>query len=148
MTLIVTAESHLDHGLTAAHLSFILKAFDSGEQEGVILLTLELPEELEGLPSALYGPLCGDQSVDEQTAPVTFEKRGGRAHESRLVAWPTRKSRLVSVIAGPHGDIPCLLYTAFGGPISPKEPADPSLAPEEQEDASAFWAAHALASLP
>jgi hypothetical protein len=54
---------------------------------------------------------------------------------------------LITVIGGPHLDDPCILYTAFGGPATPKEPGDPSLDGNliELAKSQAFWAEHALA---
>lgn len=37
-------------------------------------------------------------------------------------------------------------YTAFGGPLAPKEPGDPTLKPEERAKSEAFWREHALAA--
>lgn len=143
-TLVITPDSHLDHGLTAAHLAFILKAFSAPSETGVAIVTLELPEELEGLSCALYGPACGDSPVPEDE--VVYRARGDRSYNSRMVARAPRSVRQVTVIAGPHKDLPCVLYTAFGGPASPREPADPFLAKTGRQESEAFWAEHALAS--
>lgn len=40
---------------------------------------------------------------------------------------------------------PCVLYTAFGGPLAAKELGDPTLNPEECEASELFWGEHALA---
>jgi hypothetical protein len=39
---------------------------------------------------------------------------------------------------------PCMLYTAFGGPLAPKEPGDPTLKDSEREESEKFWSQHAL----
>lgn len=40
-----------------------------------------------------------------------------------------------------------ILYTAFGGPLAPREPGDPDLPAEERAESEAFWAEHALSSV-
>ena len=51
---------------------------------------------------------------------------------------------MMTVIGGPDGDDPCVLYTAFGGPAAPREPWDPSLDEAGWAASLAFWEAHAL----
>lgn len=139
--LAITADSHLDHGLAAAHLRHILAHFH--DRTSFFLVTLELPPELEPLLCGLYGPLMGDPPILD--AEVALEARPGRQWPSRLVDRPKRLSRLLTVVAGPHEDIPCLLYTAYAGPEAPREPGDFSLSPEAKQRAREFWSAHALA---
>lgn len=138
--LAITADSHLDHGLTTAHLRFILEQLH--DRTGFTLITLELPQGLEPLSCGLHGPLMGDLPVPD--AEVLLEPRKGRPWPSRLVNRPVRPTRLVTVVAGPHEDIPCLLYTAYGGPEAPREPGDTSLSPEARQKAREFWQHHAL----
>jgi len=73
--------------------------------------------------------------------------RGSRKWPSRVVSAPMRPVRTVSVIAGPddHGNA-CVLYTAFGGPTTPREPGDTSMNDEQVAESKAFWAQHALAT--
>jgi len=142
----VTSESHLDHGLSPECVAWILGEF--ADRTAFFLVTLELPPELEpeGLVSALYGPLAGDEPVPE--AEVTYACRGARTAPSRLVARPVRPTRVVTVIAGPDGpDGAMTLYTAYGGPCAPREPGDPQLQGNEAglAESRAFWALHALA---
>lgn len=75
-------------------------------------------------------------------ADVRHEKRGTRTYTSHLCDRPPRPTRLVTVIAGPHGDDACVLYTAFGGPLAPQEPGDPGC--KDVEASTKFWAEHAL----
>ncbi len=143
--MIITNDSHLDHGLSDLHRAFITKLFEG--RTAFFKETVTLPSDLTALDSALYGPLVGDPPIAE--SDVTYIVRGARAGKSRVVNRPLRKTRLVSVIGGPHNDEPCILYTAFGGPIAPREPFDPSLvegSPEHTESV-AFWKEHALAAL-
>ncbi len=129
--------SHLDHGLTDAQIKFIFERF--GDHQAFLLKTIELPAELGTVPCGLYGPTMGDEPVPE--SQVHYQVRGERKGESRMVRASARPSRLVTVIAGMYEDEPCILYTAFGGPASPKEPWDCNNDPESV----AFWAEHALA---
>lgn len=139
--MIILPVSHLDHGLTAAHVAWLERRFVS--RTGFFLETVELPAELPPLTCALHGPLVGDAPVPE--SEVTYRRRGDRPGASRLCARPPRPTRLLTVIAGPEGEDPCVLYTAFGGPAAPREPCDPGLADGELREASrAFWAEHAL----
>jgi hypothetical protein len=40
----------------------------------------------------------------------------------------------------------CILYTAFGGPLTPKEPGDAALSGEERQESFKFWSQHALSA--
>lgn len=138
--LTIIQGSHLDHALTLDHLQFILARL--GERNEFFIETLELPPELSPLPCALRGPVVGEAPVPE--AEVHYAPRGGRGWPSRLVAWEPSESRSVTVIAGPHGDLPCVLFTAYGGPLAPREPGDPDLPEVERAASEAFWGEHAL----
>lgn len=139
--MIITTAAHLDHALTPAHVAWIAERF--ADQGAFFLATVELPPELEDLPCGLHGPIVGDPPVPE--SEVSYRRRGDRLGPSRLCQRPSRPTRLLTVIGGPDGDDPCVLYTAFGGPAAPREPFDLSLASDEVREASeAFWAEHAL----
>lgn len=64
----------------------------------------------------------GDVAIGE--GEVSYARRGERAWDSRLVKLPARQQHEVTVIAGPHEEHACILYTAFGGPLAPQEPGD------------------------
>lgn len=131
----ITPAAHLDHALTPAHVAWIAQRFK--DESEFFLATVELPPELGDLPCGLHGPLVGDPPVPE--SEVTY------SGASRLCQRPSRPTRLLTVIGGPDGGDPCVLYTAFGGPAAPREPFDLSLASDEVRVASeAFWAEHAL----
>ena len=132
-------DSHIDHGLTATQLHHILDRF--ADRRAFFLETIELPEDLGTVPCALWGPTMGDPPISENA--VTHARRGDRTWTSRLVDQPTRPTRLVTVIAGPHEAHACVLYTAFGGPASPQEPGDPSC--KDLAASATFWREHALA---
>jgi len=127
----------VDHGLSNEQLGYVLANCVGLERE-LCIDTIELPAALGTAPCALYGPLVGDPPVPE--SDVAYVKRGDRAGKSRVIDAPTRETRLVTVISGPDGDAPCVLYTAFGGPHAPLE-----LFQSASEADRAFWQEHALA---
>lgn len=140
--MIITTASHLDHNLTAEHIEFLKTTF--GGKDGFFISSIEMPSHLPSLPCALYGPIVGDNPIHDDC--VYMARRGERSGESRMIARPPRPSRILTVIAGPHEDKPCILYTAYGGPISPREPFDSSLAnSKDKENSEVFWSKHALA---
>lgn len=132
-------ESHVDHGLTEAQLTYLLDRF--ADRQTFFIEAIILPAVLGTVPCGLYGPLVGDSAIDENA--VTYAPRGSRAWPSRLVDLPVRQQRAITVIAGPHDGHACILYTAFGGPASPQEPGDPGC--KDPEASAAFWREHALA---
>ena len=138
--LTINALSHLDHGLTTAHLRFLLERYR--DRDAFFIETLELPPALAALECGLYGPIMGDAPIAE--ADVVWRPRADRPYASRLVRRPPRPTRLLTIIAGPHEAFACMLYTSFGGPAAPRELGDPALAGAELEAARAFWAEHAL----
>jgi len=137
----ITSDSHLDHNLTSEHVEWLLKHF--ADRIGFFIETVELPRELAPVECDLYGPSVGDPPVSE--SDVTYLVRGNRPGASRVVRRVPRLTRTLTVIAGPHGDEPVVLYTAYGGPAAPREPFDGSLRTKEEKQASRdFWAVHAL----
>jgi hypothetical protein len=151
--LTITKSSHLDHGLQTSHVRFLLEKL--GDRDAFFLTTLELPGDLPGLSCALRGPAVGLPPVPD--ALVELRCRPGRSYPSRMLRkdlgqdsgthplWRPVLTRQMTVIAGPGLGLPCVLYTAFGGPAAPREPADPSLPEAERAASVAFWSEHALA---
>lgn len=137
----VTATSHTDHNLPKEVLDLIVDTFS--DQKGFFIKSLILPKGLT-LPCGLHGPSMGDEAIGEDE--VSYEKRGSRPNPSRLCSRPTRPSSICTVIAGPaqEGDEDLILYTAFGGPLAPREVTDPYLPEEAKAESEAFWAVHAL----
>lgn len=136
----IVKDSHLDHALSKAQIELIEKKF--ADRDGFFLETFELPPELGTIPCGLYGPIMGDAPVPEEE--VEYQIRGDRKGASRMVSRPPRDVSSVTVIAGPHGDDVCVLYTAFGGPCMPKEPWDESLSAEDKVKSEDTWSKHAL----
>lgn len=140
----IKGQSHTDHGLSPAVLAFILARF--ADKQAFFIESFEIPADVcpEGVPCGLYGPTMGDPPIHE--SEVEYVTRGIRQGQSRMVNKPMRPTRTLTVIAGPDGDEPCILYTAFGGPLAPREPHDSSLSESELAESKAFWAQHALSS--
>jgi hypothetical protein len=160
--MIITKDSHLDHGLTSEHLKLLFERF--GDRTEFFIETFTIPKPLPLLPSGLYGPLAGDPPVEDKDCEEIC--RGDREYESRVLK--NGRARLqdkLTVIAGPEDDwkfarptednppgtgpsyefMPFIvLYTAYGGPLAPKEYYDPSLKEHEEAASLAFWKQHAL----
>ena len=142
MAFKIAPDSHVDHNLTAEQISWLKNNFQ--ERDGFFVESVLLPETLGIVPCGLHGPLMGDEPVAD--SDVTLERRGEREYRSRTVDRPTRPTRTVTVIAGPHEKDTCILYTAFGGPVAPKEPGDESLGDDERAESEEFWSKHALSA--
>jgi hypothetical protein len=140
----IISSSHLDHGLHESVVAHIAERFAA--RDSFFIETFELPAELPSARSGLHGPLVGDAPISE--CDVWYELRGARSGPSRLCARPLRVTRLVTVVAGPHEDEPCVLYTAYGGPQAPREPWDRSLTPDQAVESEEFWSTHALSRVP
>lgn len=138
--MIKHSDSHLDHALTEAQIQYLFNRLN--DRDGFFIETIELPLELGTVPCDLYGPIMGDLPVLE--SDCHYGCRGSRQYESRLVDRPARPSRQVTVIAGPHDGHACVLFTAFGGPLAPKETRDPTN--NNAVASSEFWQKHALAT--
>lgn len=140
MALTIHEESHLDHGLKQEQIDWLLDRFK--DKNEFFIETVTLPEELGNVPCGLYGPAMGDTPI--HASEVDYKIRGDRTYPSRIIEAPLRLVRNVTVIAGPHEDEPCIIYTAFGGPLAPKEPGDPRLEDHERAESEKFWSEHAL----
>lgn len=132
--------SHVDHGLSEPQLTFLRVRF--ADRRAFFIESIELPEALGTVLCGLHGPLMGDAPIGE--SEVVYERRGERQYDSRMCDRAPRVTRIVTIIAGPHDGEPCVLYTAFGGPLTPKEPNDPTLADKDREHAIKVWSQHAL----
>jgi hypothetical protein len=132
--------SHLDHGLMAEHLDFIIERF--GKKNGFFAETVLMPESLPALECGLHGPLMGDGRISDDEAEMVT--RDGRKWPSRMCSRPKRKTHWLTVIAGPFQGEKCVLYTAYGGKQAPREPGDPSMTDEQRAEAIVFWSQHAL----
>jgi hypothetical protein len=131
----ITDKSHLDHGLSARLVALIAEKY--ADRKAFFIDSFNIPEDEPPVSCALL------DSVPEHL--VFYRQRAGRKTWTRLCALPPRKSSIVTVIAGPSGDEPCVLYTAYGGPLAPREPGDADIRTAEDAAASfVFWRTHAL----
>lgn len=137
--LLICSESHLDHGMDVDTIRGILERFQ--DRTAFFIETFTIPDHLPALECRLYGPAAGDPPVPE--SEVHYTQRGKRTWDSRMVKRPAKMTRQITVIAGKYGDLPCVLYTVYGGPCAPQEPGDPDC--KDVEASRAFWAQHALA---
>ena len=140
----VIPQSHVDHGLTAEQLQWLLDQTEG--RSSFFIETFTLPAHLGTVECGLIGPSVGLPAVPEEE--VKYIIRGNRKCASRLLREPVEKprARMVTVIAGTTpGHEGLVLYTAFGGPSAPREPGDTSIPTwEGVVESRAFWADHAL----
>lgn len=140
--MIISELSHLDHGLTADHVRHLLALF--GDRNEFFIETIDLPVDIDPVQCHLHGPATDEAPVLD--SDVTYEKRGNRTGRSRMCSRPPTMTRTLTVIAGPIGADRCVLYTAYGGPIAPREPWDPNLPADKVDESRSFWAEHALSA--
>lgn len=141
MPVTISPASHLDHGLSPEAITWLLGQFT--DRNEFFIASVELPAQFSEIDCALHGPVVGDNPIEE--SEVFYQMRKGRGNYSRLCKRAPRKTRTVTVIAGPNEGDPCVLYTAFGGPLAPKETGDVTIKSESEREASEkFWAEHAL----
>jgi hypothetical protein len=131
---------HADHALLPVHFEVVRNLFEK-RADGFHALTVKMGMRCPALPCGLHGPLMGDEPVP--ASEVTWATRGARSNLSRLCARPSRPSWLLTAIGVRCGDT-VRVFTAYGGPLAPREITDPSLLAEAAEESLQFWARHAL----
>jgi hypothetical protein len=140
----VIPQSHVDHGLTAEQLQWLLDQTEG--RSSFFIETFTLPAHLGTVECGLVGPALGLPAVPEED--VKYIIRGNRKCASRVLRESVEKprTRMVTVIAGPtQGHDGLVLYTAYGGPSAPREPGDTTIPNwEGVVESRAFWAEHAL----
>lgn len=140
--------SHVDHGLPTETLRYVVETVEAERAAalgaGLVIHTVTLPERFAPVPCSLVGPATGHEPVSDDR--VRYEPRPPREYPSRLVEHPPVPTREVTIIVGEHEGDPAVLFTAFGGPLAPREPGDPTLPEEQRAEAEAFWREHALAT--
>lgn len=146
MALTTHPQSHLDHNLSPEHIEWLLKEF--ADKTGFFIATVTLPDHLASVPCGLFGPVMGDDPIPESL--VHYGVRGAnRRCATRLIDAAPRMTRQLTIVAGPIDDVPCALYTSYGGPAAPREPGDLTITTWEQVvESRAFWAEHALTTHP
>jgi hypothetical protein len=142
MPLQVIPASHVDHvdRPVLTYLDMLYANRDNPDQI-VLIETIELPPSLT-VDCGLHGPAMGDDPVAEKD--VVYRPRSGRSWPSRVVDRPTRRTQMLTVVAGPYQGDELVLYTCYGGPAAPRELADPQLSAKDISESLAFWKKHAL----
>ena len=138
--------AHDDHDLQPEHLRFLDEALSDWDGS-FMKRVLTLPPSYQSIPSALYGPVVGDEPVTDDM--VTYEVRNKRPGPSRLIDAPMRPARNLVVIGMQVEDGTMLLFTAYGtqsNEVSPREWWDSGMKPHEAIEAATFWSTHALAT--
>lgn len=152
MKLIIDPRSHMDHGLSTGHLLLIAEGLKQKEEGKLTILQLDIPKHLPKLPCKLRGPIVGMEPIGEGV--VEWCQRGAREVLSRMVRHDVLESKMaeyynpesvqtsavLTAVIGPDGT----LFTAYGGPLAPREPGDPSISEEDRLESAKFWSEHAL----
>jgi hypothetical protein len=164
-------ESHLDHGLTEAQIAYIFERFATRDSFFIETIELppELGSVPCGLYGPIMGdePIAESEVSYGVRGSRAWKSRivqrlGVRT--TRLVtviAGPHEEPcPMIPIFSGPipglqsgHEGCPmcdhngkikhaCILFTAFGGPLTPQEPGDPSC--KDLEASTKFWSEHAL----
>jgi len=132
---------HADHGIQKELMQELVNQI---RPSGFFLKTVELPAGVPDVMSAIYGPIAGDDPVEEGT--VTYKKRTPDRPLSRMIDKPMRPTRLVTIIGNEVED-QVTVFTCYGGPAAEREPGDKSLKTMEEIEASRlFWSEHALSA--
>jgi hypothetical protein len=132
---------HADHGISAKQMEYIKKFLLKQAPQGFFIKQYKLPKSLGTVTNAMYGPAAGDRPVSE--SKVHYMDRAGRGWEDRMVDLPPRPVNYGQVIGVRDGDS-FTLYTVYGGPLSPQNPADPGN--QDVAGSKKFWKQHALSS--
>jgi hypothetical protein len=130
---------HADHGIKPEQMDFIKNKLAQEAPQGFFIREITLPRELGTVRNAMYGPASGDAPVPESA--VSYRPRGDRPWTDRVVTWPTRPVDYVQAIGVREGD-DFKLFTVYGGPLAPQNPADPGC--RDVPAAEKFWSEHAL----
>ena len=136
---------HADHGIKPAQMKHIQKQLEDVAPQGLFIKQINIPKRLGPVPSGLYGPAMGDDPIPRSA--VAMRKRGGPSAEFRwldpVVDWPLRPVSYAQAIGIRDGN-QFTLFTVYGGPLAPQNPADPSN--PDPKGAKRWWSQHALSS--
>lgn len=142
--------SHLDHGLPPEAIKVIEDAIK--DLKAFTILTITVSGTGVGpMLCKLHGPITGEEVVLEEECRMV--RRGTREWESRMCDRPPVLTDQVTIIVGPYANVDdgpgyeeIILFTAYPGPLAPREPGDPSIQADEGLilESQDFWAHHAL----
>ena len=143
---------HDDHPITFDHMEWIQTHPELlKESKGTFVVKLlTLPEGMERVQSALYGPSAGDPVITEDE--VVYQKRiicdecsNSRKGYSRMIDRPTRPANNIVVI-GIIGVKAITIYGTQASSPSPKEDWDSACSDnvDSYRLSKEFWSMHAL----
>jgi hypothetical protein len=135
---------HSDHGITPDQMSFVFGFLSELNPGGFFIKQVAIPENLGSVPCGIHGPAMGDEPVaeNEVTHKVRFSAEDPRTWSSRMVDRPFRPVDYVQVIGIQGEDGRFTLFTVYGGPLAPQNPADPTC--QDVPASTKFWSDHAL----
>jgi hypothetical protein len=143
--LMLRDDGHYDvHKITKQHIDWLSQQPEVMAAKGPVTLTL--PDSLPRLPNSLVGPASGHSPVTDDHPDVYMASRGGgREYNSKMIRGENQTTNIITAIVRPHKETGRpFLITAFGGPMAPKEPNDPTLSDQERKASQEFWSQHAL----
>jgi hypothetical protein len=134
MLMKITTNSHLDHGLSQRLVNLISEKY--ADREKFFIDTFTIPEDCPSVPCSLHAEVPEHECF--------YRRRKGRKTWSRMTTRRLTYSDKVTVIGGmSNGE--CILFTAYGGPLAPREPGDADIADATEATKSfLFWRSHAL----
>lgn len=130
---------HADHGISKEQMAFIQSQLM--EEKGFFIKQVNIPVEMGSVPCGLYGPEMGDGPVPDKDV-VMVSRGNDRPWDDRILKnFPTRPVNYVQAI-GMVTDEAKTLFTVYGGPLAPQNPADPDC--QNVEESTKYWEEHAL----
>jgi len=140
---------HADHGINDAQKEYIFSSIeDMVDDDGFFIreIFMDACDHVDGkyvpentlVPCGLYGPAMGDAPVVEAEMVQRSEDRPA----DRMIKAPFRQVGYVQAIGIKEGN-EFKLFTVYGGPLAPQNPADPNC--QDIEASTKFWSEHALA---
>ena len=135
--------AHADHGINRKQMAYIKKFLSKSAPQGFFIKQFRFPKSqgLGTIPNAMWGPESGDRPVPE--SEVHYKERGDRPWTDRMIDRPPRPVNYGQVLGIRDGNS-FHLFTVYGGPLAPLNPADPDN--HDVAGAKRFWKKHALSS--
>jgi hypothetical protein len=134
---------HADHGIDPRQIAYIKKFLLKSAPQGFFIKQWRFPRSqgLGTVLNAMWGPASGDRAVPE--SQVHYKPRGDRPWADRMIDRPPRPVNYGQALGIRDGDS-FTLFTVYGGPLAPLNPADPDN--QDVAGAKKFWKNHALSS--
>ena len=137
---------HADHGIPSIMIRDAVRTLvGQGLEQGFFARTVPIDKEDGQVVNRLRGPASGEPVVPE--SKVSYSARGDRPWKDRMCTLPATLTRELTIVGTwersedyPDGNF--TVFTAYGGPLAPQNPEDPSNS--DPEASRLFWASHAL----